>query len=65
MALDYPGYGLSSAPAGYGFTLWEHSAVLERFVGRLGLKNLTLMVQDWGGPIGLGFAGRGQSWCAA
>jgi haloalkane dehalogenase len=58
IALDYPGYGLSSAPAGYGFTPREHSAILERFVDTLGLKDLTLMVQDWGGPIGLGLAGR-------
>ncbi len=58
VAMDYPGYGMSDAPPGYGFTPQEHSAVLERFVERLGLKDLTIMVQDWGGPIGLGLAGR-------
>ena len=58
VAMDYPGYGMSDAPPGYGFTPKEHSMVLERFVDRLGLGDLTLMVQDWGGPIGLGFAGR-------
>ncbi len=58
VAPDFPGYGLSSAPAGYGFTPREHSAVLERFVDALGLRDLTVMVQDWGGPIGLGLAGR-------
>jgi len=58
VALDFPGYGMSDAPPGYGFTPREHSAVLERFVDRLGLKDLTMMVQDWGGPIGLGLAGR-------
>jgi haloalkane dehalogenase len=58
VALDYPGYGMSDAPPGYGFTPKEHSAVLERFVDHLGLEGLTLMVQDWGGPIGLGLAGR-------
>jgi haloalkane dehalogenase len=58
VALDYPGYGLSSAPAGYRFTPREHTAVLERFVDRLALTELTLMVQDWGGPVGLGLAGR-------
>jgi haloalkane dehalogenase len=58
VALDYPGYGLSSAPAGYGFSPREHSAILEKFVDTLGLKDLTIMVQDWGGPIGLGMAGR-------
>jgi len=58
VAMDYPGYGMSDAPPGYGFTPREHSMVLERFVDRLGLSDLTIMVQDWGGPIGLGLAGR-------
>jgi haloalkane dehalogenase len=58
VALDFPGYGMSDARAGYGFTPKEHSDVLEHFVDRLGLKDLTMMVQDWGGPIGLGLGGR-------
>jgi haloalkane dehalogenase len=58
IAPDYPGFGLSTAPAGYGFTPREHSRVIERFVEALDLRDLTLFVHDWGGPIGLGFAGR-------
>jgi haloalkane dehalogenase len=58
VALDYPGYGMSTAPPGYRFTPREHSAVLERFVDRLELRDLTVMVQDWGGPVGLGLGGR-------
>ena len=58
VALDLPGFGQSSAPPHYGFTPREHSRVVERFVDALGLRDLTLFVQDWGGPIGLGFAGR-------
>jgi haloalkane dehalogenase len=58
VALDYPGYGMSDAPPGYGFTPREHSAVVERFVDLVGLNELTLMVQDWGGPVGFGLAGR-------
>jgi haloalkane dehalogenase len=58
IALDYPGFGLSRASNGYGFTAAEHAAVLSGFVRALDLSNLTLVVQDWGGPIGLGFAGR-------
>ena len=59
VAPDYPGYGLSDAgPAGYAYTPREHSAMLERFIDALGLRDLTVMVQDWGGPIGLGLAGR-------
>jgi haloalkane dehalogenase len=58
VALDYPGYGMSDPPPVYGFTPPEHSAMLERFVEQLELSDLTIMVQDWGGPVGLGFAGR-------
>ncbi len=58
IALDYPGFGLSTARAGYGFLPREHSDVVESFVDQLDLKDLSIMVQDWGGPIGLGFAGR-------
>ena len=58
VALDYPGFGLSEAPPGYGFLPHEHSHIVERFVDELGLKDLTIIVQDWGGPIGLGLAGR-------
>lgn len=58
IALDYPGFGLSTARGGFGFTPREHSAVVEKFVNALELKDIRLMVQDWGGPIGLGLAGR-------
>jgi pimeloyl-ACP methyl ester carboxylesterase len=58
VALDYPGFGLSMASAGFGFTPREQSHVVEEFVDRLQLKDVTLVVQDWGGPIGLGLAGR-------
>ncbi len=63
LALDYPGMGMSGKPrdhgrADYGFTPTEHSRVVEGFVDALDLRDLTLMVQDWGGPIGLGFATR-------
>jgi haloalkane dehalogenase len=58
IAPDYPGYGMSDAPPGYRFTPAEHSAMVERLVDELGLTGLTLMVQDWGGPVGLGLACR-------
>jgi haloalkane dehalogenase len=40
IALDLPGYGLSEAAEGYGFTLLEQSHVLERFVEALDLRNI-------------------------
>ncbi|NOK11175.1 alpha/beta fold hydrolase [Corallococcus exercitus] len=58
IALDYPGFGLSEAPAGFGFTPREQSLVVEEFAEQLQLRDVTLVMQDWGGPIGLGFAGR-------
>jgi haloalkane dehalogenase len=58
VALDYPGFGLSRAAAGYGFTPAEHAKIVERLVLRLDLKDVTMMVQDWGGPIGFALATR-------
>ncbi|MGH3735942.1 MAG: alpha/beta fold hydrolase [Micromonosporaceae bacterium] len=58
IALDYPGFGLSTAPGGYGYTAAEHARIVEGFVERLDLRDVTLMVQDWGGPIGFRVATR-------
>jgi haloalkane dehalogenase len=58
VALDYPGFGLSTAREGYGYTLKEHSETVEKFIQRLDLSEVTMMVHDSGGPIGLGVAVR-------
>ena len=58
VAPDHPGFGLSQAAAGYGYTAAEHAAVLEKLVLRLDLAEVTMMVQDWGGPIGFAVATR-------
>ncbi|HUO39062.1 MAG TPA: alpha/beta fold hydrolase [Mycobacterium sp.] len=58
IALDYPGFGLSAAAPGYGFTPAEHADVVERFLQALDLTAITMMVQDWGGPIGFAVATR-------
>lgn len=58
VAVDYPGFGLSAAAAGYGFRPEEHARVVESFVDRLGLASYVPVVGDWGGPIGLWVAGR-------
>lgn len=65
VALDYPGFGLSAAPAGYRYTVAEHARVVEGFVAHLGLRQVTLMVQDWGGPIGFWVATRHPEWFRA
>ena len=56
VALDYPGFGLSTAPAGYRFTVADHRDVVAGFIEALDLTDYTIMVQDWGGPIGLSAA---------
>ena len=58
VAVDLPGFGLSTAPAGYGFTPAEHARVLEGLVEALDLRDVTAFVQDWGGPIGFAVATR-------
>jgi haloalkane dehalogenase len=58
IAPDYPGFGLSRAADGYGFTPAEHARVLERLVLELDLTDVTPVVQDWGGPIGFAVATR-------
>jgi haloalkane dehalogenase len=58
IAPDYPGFGLSVAPPGYGYTPAEHAKVIEALLLRLDLTEVTLMVQDWGGPIGFAVAAR-------
>jgi haloalkane dehalogenase len=58
VALDYPGFGLSTANEDYGYSLAEHSEIVEKFIQRLDLCEVTMMVHDAGGPIGLGVAVR-------
>jgi haloalkane dehalogenase len=58
VALDYPGFGLSVARESYDFRPASHAQVVESFVEHLGLDGLTIFGYDWGGPIGLWFAGR-------
>ena len=56
VVIDYPGFGLSVRPAGYGYTPREHAGVLGELVDHLGLDNMIVMGQDWGGPISMSMA---------
>jgi haloalkane dehalogenase len=58
VALDYPGFGLSEAAAGYRYLPEEHAEVTGGLVEALDLTDVTLVAQDWGGPIGLHVAER-------
>jgi haloalkane dehalogenase len=56
IAVDYPGFGLSDRPSGYGYTPSEHVTVVEELVAQLDLHGMLVMGHDWGGPIGLSVA---------
>jgi len=63
VAIDHIGCGKSSKPQAaeeYSYTLDQRIKDLEQLVTRLQLENITLIVHDWGGAIGLGFATRNQ-----
>lgn len=58
IAVDYPGFGLSVHPDGYGYTTAEHADVVRELFEHLDLSDLVVMGQDWGGPIGMDLASR-------
>ncbi len=55
---DHVGCGLSDKPQAYTYTLDQHIINLERLVKHLALDSLTLVLHDWGGAIGMGYATR-------
>ncbi|MES2692914.1 MAG: alpha/beta fold hydrolase [Verrucomicrobiota bacterium] len=55
---DHIGMGLSDKPQDYAYTLAQRIADVEALVAQLGLKRIHLVVHDWGGAIGFGFAAR-------
>ena len=58
IAPDYPGFGHSSAPApsAFAYTFDSLAGVMERFIETLELRRFTLLVQDYGGPVGFRLA---------
>ena len=56
---DHMGMGKSGTPhEPYPYRLRHHIANLEALLLHLDLCDITLVVHDWGGPVGLGFATR-------
>jgi len=58
IAPDHVGMGLSEKPQDYPYTLATRIADIEALVGMIGLKRVHLIVHDWGGAIGFGYAVR-------
>lgn len=54
IAPDHLGFGKSDKPLDiHWYTIARHTEVLTTLITNLDLKNITLLCQDWGGPIGL------------
>jgi haloalkane dehalogenase len=57
VAPDYFGFGRSDKPTDPAFYSYDgHVKSIARLVSALDLRDLTVVVQDWGGPIGFRFA---------
>ena len=56
IAPDHIGFGLSDKPAEWGYLPQQHAENFNAFMDALDLQGITLVVNDWGGPIGLSYA---------
>lgn len=56
LAVDHMGCGVSDKPASYAYSLQTHRDNLLRWIESLDLTDITLVVHDWGGAIGLSAA---------
>lgn len=56
VAPDHLGFGLSDRPAGWSYRPQDQARNLARLIETLKLKDITLAVHDFGGPIGLAYA---------
>jgi len=53
IALDFPGFGLSTGAPSYRYLAQDHAELLVSFLDHLGLSHVTLVGHNWGGPFGL------------
>jgi len=57
IAPDYLGFGRSDKPVAREWYSYDtHAASLARFVDELDLRDVTVVMQDWGGPLGMRLA---------
>ncbi|GIG56900.1 alpha/beta hydrolase [Longispora fulva] len=55
---DHMGFGKSETPADRSYLVQDHIDNLEAFVLDLDLHDITLVLHDFGGPVGMGLAAR-------
>jgi len=55
---DHLGCGFSDKPQDYPYTLANHIDNLDQLLAHLGIEGHALVIHDWGGAIGMGYAVR-------
>ena len=56
IAIDHIGFGLSDKPYDFDYLPVHQAENFELFMDSLNLNNITMIFNDWGGPIGLSYA---------
>lgn len=55
---DHMGFGKSGTPQDREYTLQSHTENLAALIEHLDLRDITFVIQDWGGPIGTAYTVR-------
>lgn len=56
VAVDNIGFGKSEQPSELDYTFQTHYQYIESFIEQTGLKNIVLVIHDWGSILGLNYA---------
>jgi pimeloyl-ACP methyl ester carboxylesterase len=67
IAPDYPGFGLSSAPAAteFAYSFDRLAGIVEAFLEKIGCTRFALFMQDYGAPVGFRLAAKHPDWLTA
>jgi len=60
IAVDLIGFGDSDKPD-IDYTFQDHSRYIDEFIAKMKLKDITLVIHDWGSMLGLDYARRNSS----
>lgn len=57
IAVDHMGFGKSDKPA-IEYSFFQLATFLQEFIDKMELRNITLVIQDWGSALGFDYAAR-------
>lgn len=56
LAIDLLGFGKSDKPTGTSYSFDQHCAIVSEFIQSMGMRDVALVLHDWGGLIGMNYA---------